>query len=335
MRIAPAALIIFYFISTLEAQQTRYSFDGNEISKRQELYGKINHSILCSNVTGTDILNGDLVDLNNLFVRSDEKYLTFQVYSKSRPHYFLVDIGNCKVIRELIVDKKYQQIDYSAAYKPVSGDLLISWLLMDKDGEGFEKTIEYRGTEYKNERILKNIQIPSRVIDEKGYYLYYYKFTHDEKYLVTVEPIIWVANVYSVPDDQKLASFKIMDYKKGKFINREGLPDVKDGHLMYSFDSAQGTEISIFDYKDKRLENKIIVPEKGLGKFSLNGDSVIVSTFPDQKTMKKKAFVYDRKTGKRKGSATLDAADEAEDVSDNGKQILLKNGKHAAMEHND
>jgi hypothetical protein len=51
---------------------------------------------------------------------------------------------------------------------------------------------------------------------------------------------------------------------------------------------------------------------------------VIVSTFPDSKTKKKNVLVYDRKTGKRIGSATLDAADEATDVSDDSKQIIYK-----------
>lgn len=339
---------IFSFSLSSEAKETKYFFNGNEFVKLEQKDGNSASTSYCKDKFGVGEFGVSPEEVaatgDNIYVSPNEKYFVFigTAHRQDEARYFLANIAECKVIRELLLGKEYESVSYAAAFSPDSKKLYISWYVtgnnsIDQQSKAFWLTKEYGGEGFADEKKLMNVVIPGRILSGDEF-RYPYKFSKDENAIVVAKNLKdWDLSVYDLQKDEvSFRAIKLEDYfGHKKYSKGDYVPDISDGRLLFNFETDRGVEMNVFNFRDKKIENKIEVPEKGLGRFSSKGDSVIVSTFPDPKTMKKKALVYDRKTGKRKGSTMIDASDEVEDVSDDGKQIILKNGKHAAMEHND
>lgn len=350
-----AMILVLSLCIRSEAKAADYYFDGHEFAKVDRNGGKKEKTSYCKGKFDVEQLGLSLYELVNdddpsVDVSPDEKYFVFsgRANKNSDFRYFIADVIECKVVRELVFNKadnayKPSKPRTAAIFSADSKKLYISWSvwnnknIKDPSSTSFWLTKEYSETNFAHERTLKNVVIPGKILS-LGKFRHPYRFSQDGKSIVVAKnEKDWDLSIYDLQRDEvSFRAKKLEDYIGHKrYFKGEYVPDILDGLLLFNFETDNGAEINIFDYRNKRIENKIDVPEKGLGIFSSKGDNVIVSTFPDPKTMKKRALVYERKTGRRKGIATLDASDEAADVSDDGKHIILKNGKHAAMEHND
>ena len=325
-------LIILGFSMYAEAGKIKYSFSGNGFTKIEEVSGKIERTTYCKNQINVELLGISKETVENsyddIYVSSDERFFTFHgSYGRQGEwRFFLADIVECKVIRKLALDEVYHPFNYAAAFSPDSKKLYISMYVRDinKDGDAYWISKEYGGEDFKDEKKLKAIYIPTRAIDGKGNYLNFFKFSKNGKYMVTVDNKTWEASIFNVLEDEKITSFKLRDFTKNKYYHGEFVPDVENGMLLYNFDTGSGTEIDIIDYINKKLKNKIEVEEKGLGKLVSNGDKVIFTSFADMKTTKKNVTVYETQTGRVLGKTILNTEDEVVDMASDGKYLIYK-----------
>lgn len=345
----------FSFYMQSEAKAIDYYFYGRELAKVDQNDGKKVRTIYCKDKFDIVQLGLSLYELVNVddpsvVVSPDEKYFVFdgRADRNSDYRYFIADISECKIVRELAfnkADNAYAPFGHHAVFSADSKTLYISWRVWNdrnvhnRTRMGFDLTKEYSGVNFANERTLKNVVIPGKILTlDRVKFRYPYKFSQDGKSMVVAtEEKNWNLSVYDLQKDEvSFRAKKIEDYVGAKkYFYGEDVPDISDGLLLFNFETTKGVEVNVFDYRSKMVENKIDVPEKGLGRFSSKGDSVIVSTFPDPKTLKKTVFVYERKTGKSRGRAILDASDEVEDISADGKQIIYKtSGKEIKIDLN-
>ncbi|MHB8883398.1 MAG: hypothetical protein ACYC69_18060 [Thermodesulfovibrionales bacterium] len=356
--------ILMAFAPETEARQSRYLFDGKEFTKTVRSHGNTLRSTYCTDKIDLESLGISKYALEgstdaDIYVSPDERYFIFQGSRgrHGRARVFLADRRNCSVVRELTVDEKNATNNYHAVFSPDSSVLYISWNITQpppqKTNNNFDelmsayegiKTIwltkEYSGEEFNEERVLKNIVIPGRAIYQ-GDWIYSYKFSNDGKYLVTkASPSIvntektesgagFVYLGFTVLDIQKDIEVFTMDkwgdhLGKKKLYIEESMPYISAGLLLFNFEAAHGTEIIIYDYRNRELKNKIEVPVKGTGMFSSKGNRVIFSAFPDKDMWKKAIIIFDASTGKKVGTATLDEADEIIDISADDKQLFYK-----------
>jgi hypothetical protein len=340
--------VVVLFTFNAGAGHERYYFDGSQLYKVYEEHGNTKKTVYCKDqINLKELKISEYTTQDNsgdIYVSPNEKYFIFHGATgrQSEWMFFLVDIRNCKIIRELTVGNKYHIISYCAAFSPDSKILYVSWHLSDvkKNNEDLWLSSEYSGKDFKEEKMLKNIVIPSRVIF-KNNYIYGYKFSKDGRYLVmrgspTIVEVKEAESgagtrylgftVWNVQKDKEIYVMeKWEDYFRGKrFYFWESVPDISGNLLLFNFDMQEGTEIDIFDYIHNKMINKVEIQFKGTGMFSSNGKQIIFSSLVDQKTWKKNIIIYDINTGKQLGKTALDEADEIVDFSDKDRQVIYK-----------
>lgn len=348
--------IIMVFNNALfsEANDTHYFFTGKELVKSVNSEGAIKKTILCKDkidVEKLGISQEILAYFENpdIVVSPDEKFFVFagRAGRQSEDRYFLVNITGCRVVRELTIDKTdkaYHSFDYRAAFSPDSKKLFVSLRVWNKEDvyaperEAFWLTKEYSGTGFAAVRTLSNIVIPSTVLNVNKVPYYPYRFSRDGRYLLreaipkklpmTAFPG-WA--VFDIKEDKEIFTMDMERYKEffgnRKVIAHEVAPDIFNGLLLFSFQFDSGTEVVIFDHGSRKIVGKFSVSEKGTAFFSSNVDRVIVSISPYEKALRKKIMIYERTNGKLLGQAEIALTEEVNDVSDDGQQIILKNGK--------
>jgi hypothetical protein len=339
-------IMLFMFSIPVDAKKITYEFSPVVgLHKMEMLHGSMQQTKFCENkidIKLDDDMSKYIFD-SEIYVSPDERLLIFQgSYGRhSDPQWFLVDIRQCKMLKELTVGISrppivkgflykitHQVYDYHVAYSPDSKKIYISWGIVSSEEEPQRwLTKEYSGDGFKNERVLRNINIPNTIQDLERYVRNQYIFSANGKYLVaTLFRKDWYLSVYDVEKDEEIFRMKNSnDFFGKKKVKALVPPDISDGLLLFNFESDGGTEISIFDYENKKVKNKVELPLQGSGMFA-SGSRIIFSSFPDPKTWQKEIIVMDTNTGKQLGKTTLDEADEIVDVSADGTQVIYKRG---------
>ena len=306
--------------------------DGQFLSKEKSCENKINVEELG--------ISEHTIDPEDMFVSPDERFFVFAGAEGRHAdrRWFLVDIKECKVVRELAIGNSvYTSYYYNAAFSPDSKKLYVSWQVVSRE-EGEETshyfTKEYSGEGFVQERVLKNVFIPMKF----GTSGKPYRFTKDgSQILVHSMTSQWYFNitVYDVQKDAEV--FRTSDIREyvgkdvkllGQIDENEYVPYITNGQILFNFIKGKGVEARIFDYRDKKIKRRFEVPSKAVGRFANEGRRVVFTEFADPKTKKKKVIVFEANTGKQIGKTVIDKDNEVLDVSADGKEIIYKrNGK--------
>lgn len=336
-----ASVLCFFMIGfvsfNVQAKEVFYGFEGDHIRKTIKTNEQFMVEELCKGKINLKSLNiyEESVDSADTYISPNQRYLVFAGAEGKQAdrRWFLMDLNECRVVRELDYDRsQYKSFYYSAAFSPDSTKLYMTWEVVPKK-EGVEAphhfTKEYSGQEFRQERLLKKVYIPMRFNTAGKPYRFSYDGT---KLLVHKMTSQWYLNltVYDVQRDEEVfRTENIGDYfgKDVKLLGQtdenEYVPYIENDKILFNFVKGDGVEVNIFSYREKKIKNKIELSKKGVGRFSDRGNKIMFTEYPSPKSKKKDVLVFETSTAKQLGKAILDADDEAIDIS-NGKLIIQK-----------